>query len=287
MSSIKFQHVFVALMLLSLVSAFAIPPKYTTRLQPQVQGLFAPVARPARAVAGWTQQRLFPDKSNDQRAAADVRDENESLRGEVARLERLVGLLEERKAERERLGPVGERCRRIAVVGSDAGTRQSLALRGSTLDGVRDGMEVLYAYGIVGKVERAGVAGAQVRLVTDMASKQLGRFGTFGKRADGGMEFVPLATPPVLVEGRGDGTMIVRSLTLEDVRRAGLRADHSYWVVLEDRDDWSDDVQGLRLGGVTNIAPRRDAPLHADIRVEPAANLSRLREVMIVTRAEK
>ena len=282
MSRIKFQHVFVGLMFLSLLSAFAIPPKYTTKVQPQVQGLFAPVARPTRAVAGWAQERLFPEKSTDQRAAEDVRDENDSLRKEVAYLQRQLDLLQERSAERDRLGPIGARCDRFHVVGSDGGTRESLSIQGSTLEGLREGKEVLYPDGVVGKVERAGVGGAQVRLITDPASKLIGSFGTFRRNSSGQTEYVPIAVRPAVVEGAGENTMLVRSLTLDEVRAAGLEVGN--WVALGDDPEWPEELQGQRLGKIAKIAPRRDAPLFAEIRVEPAKNLTRLRDVMVVVR---
>jgi cell shape-determining protein MreC len=40
----------------------------------------------------------------------------------------------------------------------------------------------------------------------------------------------------------------------------------------------------LPLGRVTAITPRPDAPLYAQIRVEPQVNLLRLREVMVVVK---
>src|SRR5687767_10424833 len=119
MSKIRFQHVFAGLLVLSAISAFAIPPQYssyTNRVQPQVQGLFAPVARPSRAAAAWTRERLFPEKTAGQIAAEDVREENAALRARVAHLESQVALLAQRKAELEKLGPVGELCTSVAVV---------------------------------------------------------------------------------------------------------------------------------------------------------------------------
>jgi len=50
MSWVRFNHVFAALLILSALSAFVIPERYTTKAQPQLQGLFYPVAKPARAI---------------------------------------------------------------------------------------------------------------------------------------------------------------------------------------------------------------------------------------------
>jgi hypothetical protein len=288
MSKVRFNHVFVALMLLSVAAAFIIPPKYTTAAQPQLQALFAPVSRPARAAAGWADVRLFPPKSHDDRSATDVKAENAALRARIAQLETTVDILAQRKAQREKLGPVGEFTDTFKVAGNDSATRDSLAVQGSSLEGLRAGMHVLYPDGVVGTIQpgRAGMAGAQVRLVTDIGFRVLGQFGSFRKGGDGTADkpgFVPSGTPAVLVEGMGQGAMVVRQLTMEQVAEAGLKAGRDQWVVLADT-DWPDNLRGLQLGYVARIDPRRDAPLFAEIRIEPEKDLLKLREVMVVTK---
>ena len=75
--------------------------------------------------------------------------------------------------------------------------------------------------------------------------------------------------------------MIVRGLTMEDIRKAEVAIND--WVILSEP-DWPLDLQGQPLGKVVKIIPRPDAPLFAQIRIEPQQNLSRLREVMVVTK---
>ncbi len=86
MSQSRFQHVFVALMALSALSAFALPAKLTGRSFPQVSMLFAPVARPAGAIAGYFFHRLGGDRSEDSRDLQTIRTENQDLKSQVVTL---------------------------------------------------------------------------------------------------------------------------------------------------------------------------------------------------------
>src|SRR4026208_300524 len=101
MSGIKFNHVFAALLVLSALSAFVIPQRYTARAQPQVQSLFQPVARPVRSVAGWINERLIKPPARDARDKQTIIDENEELKQETARLTHIL-------TEVKRLGEEGE-----------------------------------------------------------------------------------------------------------------------------------------------------------------------------------
>lgn len=284
MSSIKFKHVFAALMILSALSAFVIPARFTARAQPQVQGLFLPVAKPVRSMAGWVHERLARPQQIDARDARVLAEENDAIRQELAALSQALEEMRRRDAERSKLGPIRDDCTPVAVVGPDTSAgREGLLLRGSTLEGLKPGQHVLFAGGIVGTVDRAGLAGAEVRLVTDPGFRVGAYFGRFEKdESDGSIHFRRLDTPPALIEGVGDGAMrCATALTIADIESAGLRAGD--WVVVEEH-DWDARVQRRRLGKVVYIAPRRASPLYADIRIEPTANLSRLREVMVLTK---
>jgi cell shape-determining protein MreC len=281
MSRLRFQHVFVGLMALSALSAFAIPRPYTNRFYPQLAMLFAPAARPAGAIGGFIFHRLGGDRPDDPRDVGALRLENQELKATVQMLSEQLEELAQRNAEREKLGSVRELCTPIEVVGADSGTRESLSLRGSTLEGIAEGMYVLYSGGVVGQIERAGIAGAQVRLITDQDFRVRGNFGEFRRRADNQIEFAKLNAPAGLVEGAGQGTMVVRSLTMEQVRAGHVKPND--WVILAEP-DWPLNLQGQPLGKVTKISPRPDAPLFAQISIEPQSNLSTLREVMVVTK---
>ena len=62
------------------------------------------------------------------------------------------------------------------MIGSDTGTRSSLAIQGSSLQGLRENMVALYSGGIVGRVQRAGVGGTRVQLITDLNFRVLAVF---------------------------------------------------------------------------------------------------------------
>jgi len=281
MSQLRFQHVFVGLMAISALSAFALPARLTGRSHPQISMLFAPVAIPSAKIAGFFFRRLGGEQVQDSRDLETIRSENRQLKSDAISLQEQLNELMQRNAEREKLGLVRNLCTPVAVVGADSGTRESLSLRSSTLEGITEGLFVLYPGGVVGQVEQAGVAGAQVRLVTDPGSRLRGSFGKFQRRADNQIEFRKLNAPTALVEGAGDGAMIVRGLPMEDVRSAQIAPND--WVILNEP-DWPLNLQGQPLGKVVKISPRPDAPLYAQIRIEPQENLSRLREVMVVTK---
>src|SRR5687768_7683606 len=143
MSAIKFNHVFAALLILSALSAFVIPTRYTAKAQPQVQSLFYPVAKPVRSVAGWVHDRLARPPAKDSRTVQALVDENDALRQELAATARELGELRQRDAEMAQLGPIRDSCTQFPVVGTDPGGREGLLLRGSTMEGLREKQCVL------------------------------------------------------------------------------------------------------------------------------------------------
>ncbi|MGH7214582.1 MAG: rod shape-determining protein MreC [Tepidisphaeraceae bacterium] len=289
MSRLRFKHIFVALLVLALLSAFVLPARYTTPARATAQGLFAPVAKPANALARSLHTRFVGDKRVDDanpagppRPAQDVLAENERLRVALANLTSQLDGLKRLNADREMLGDVRPLCKPVAVVGSDSGPRESLVLMASSLEGLRPDMPALHPGGVAGRVERAGVGGAQVRLITDRGFRVTGSFGRFVKKDDGTMEFARTALPPVLVEGVGDGVMLARLLNQRDVQAAGVAVND--WVVLDDPTDWPPALQGYKLGRVTELGRRPDNALFAQIRIEPGQDLIKLREVMVMVR---
>ena len=255
-------------MALSFLSAFIIPQKYSDRVR-NIQGLFAPVSRPAAAIGSWFRGRTA--SPNDPRPDADIRAENDILKVKIASLEAQLEAINRKSDERESVGPVGKYSVAVPVVGADSGTRQSLSIEATSRSPVREGMPVVYPGGFVGRVTRVGAGGAQVRLVTDLGFKVLGYF-----RRD-----QPLRTrTPPLIQGAGKGMMVVRNLDLKEARELLHEGD---WAMLDDG-DFPQVVTGERLGRIVSIKPRSDAPLMAEIRLEPMRNLLELREVMVVVK---
>lgn len=278
-------------MALSALVAFAVPPKYAAKFQPQVQRLFAPVSWPVSAMASAVSNRVAPPLSDDRRAGGDVKAENQRLRAQVASLETQVDELNRRDAELSKLGAARAYCSLFDVIGGDSGPRDSLAIAGSTLQGLKDEQYVLYPGGLVGQVQRAGVGGAQVRLATDPGFRIRIRFARYNSSTDPAFE--PLATPAVVAEGMGDGTLAIRGLALSAVGydakghpagKAGesLSAVTDYALLFDT--DCPRVLQGQMIGRVVSITARTDARLFADIRIRPNEALSKLREVMVMTR---
>jgi cell shape-determining protein MreC len=175
-----------------------------------------------------------------------------------------------------RYGDIRALCTPYAVIGTDTGARSTLAIQGSSLEGLRDGMVALYPDGIVGRVQRAGVAGARVQLVTDLGFRVRVGFARFE-----GAKFFRVGKTQTLAEGSGRGAMLIKGLTRENVKEVTIGVGD--WVILNEP-EYPPYLQGRVLGRVTAIAPRPDAPLWDQIVVEPPQNLMRLTEVMIVTK---
>jgi cell shape-determining protein MreC len=281
-------------MSLAAASAFLIPPSYTARVTPRLEWLFAPVARPAGAIAGWAHGRSS-ELPADARPERKIVAENDELRQQNVYLRQRVEDLERVNADRAQLGDLRTLCTPVPVIGGDPGTRESLAVEASSLGGLRDGMYVIYPGGIVGTL-RSGVAGGQVELITNPGKRVYAYFSgkrdgpaAKGQAADGKDDrpanaagFVRLNKERVLVEGAGKGHMVVRLAKVSDVNRKwGLQKGD--WVVLDD-DEWPLRLHGVRIGWVADIVSSRDNPLFCEIRITPAADLMKLREVMVLTK---
>src|SRR5947207_9871948 len=79
MSYVKFNHVFGLLLLISALSAFVIPEKYSRKPLPGIQGVFAPVSIPVRRVGAWAHDRLAPRDLAGTRTLQGLAAENERL----------------------------------------------------------------------------------------------------------------------------------------------------------------------------------------------------------------
>jgi hypothetical protein len=283
MSALKFNHVFCSLLGLCILTAFVINPKYTDRVR-NVQGLFAPVALPTRALASRLHARFArDDDESDRRAAAELREENTRLRAALFNVTGRLDEINRINADRGAVGKVRELCTPVRVIGTDGGSGEGLAL--PALESLAAGMPVLYGAGLAGRIQRGGAAGAQVQLVTDRGFRATARFVCLVKQPDGSFHAVSRHASPALAQGggrdpaTGKGCILVTSFPLNDAQQV-QEGDE---LVLDDP-DWPPSVQWRSLGRVVGKSPRRDAPLFAEIRVQPARNLKELREVMVLTK---
>jgi len=286
MSFLKFNHVFGALMLLSLASAFFIPQNISGRARAQVQNIFAPIARPVRLLAGAVHDKFAGEKSVDlaspdhPRDLEQVRRENDQLRQQNASLSRQLENLKELNADRSQLGELRKFCTPFEIFGGDAGQRQSLLLKASSFDGLKAEMPVICPAGLVGRLNIPGAGGASVRLVTDPASRfqaALARFVQNGDRT----EFQMLQVQPFVLQGAGRNRMRAGLVNMTELKKAGAREGD--WVVLQDP-DFPPLLSGARVGRVIQIAPQHEGPGYAEILVEPVVDLMKLNDVMVMNK---
>jgi cell shape-determining protein MreC len=221
----------------------------------------------------------------DDRAVADVKEENVQLRQLVSGFKAQLDELQRINADRNAVGDIRRLCTPVPVVGNDAGTRDSLLIRSGTMETVRSGMPVLYARGVVGRVERSGIAGAQVQLITDKDFRAAAQIRRYVKTPDGKISYIQVGQTPPLLQGIGKGKMAIRNMQIkETTQEIENPIQVGDVVVLDDVDvDW-DLARGQHLGTIEKIQLISNAPLMADITVRPVLNLEALREVMVLNR---
>ncbi len=291
MSFVRFNHVFAMLMVLSVVSAFVLSPQTTDGLRAQMQGVFAPISIPTRNLAAGLMHRIITDKPIDDgagkgetRSMETVLLENQQFRAMVSNLSRQLRELQELNQDRQRVGIVRPYCTPVVVAGADTGARRSLTLQAPPSGELKVGMAVLYPGGLAGRIDRSGVAGAQVKLLNDASSRVEAAFVRYQQRPDGGVEPIPIATPTKpLVVGTGREGMVIRNLAERDVRDTEITVGD--WIVLEDP-EWPLILQGYPIGRITAIGPLRNSPGFSEIQVQPMGRLMSLREVMVMNRTE-
>jgi cell shape-determining protein MreC len=289
MTGLRFNHVFGLLLLFCAVSAFFLT-KFLDPARAQVQGIYAPVERPALAVAQWIgdrfSRRRTPDSASPDapRPDAEIRQENLDLRQTLVRLTTELQKLEQTQAEYEELGSLGKLCTRYPVSAGDSGTSESLVIGGGNLSGLKANMPAVYPGGIAGLLQTPGLTGTRVRLLTDRGFKSVtGVFLRFEKTADGHTRAVPVTTDARLVSGEGNNSLLIDSVPLDEAKAVHV----GDWFIVEDSDPWFKAVQGQLVGRV-NVSPAvsRRSPGFAEVRLEPAAHLMQLRELMIVDKTK-
>lgn len=282
---LTFNKIYLALLLVAVVSVLGNPKPFTDRGRAQLQRLFAPVSYPVRLAAGAAFRRLNPSPPDVEsptgapRTYQDVVNENRELRLEIAHLTEQLHRLEQINADREALGSLRDLCRPMRVVGSDTGLRKSISLQGD-VNGIKTGMAVLCPNGLAGKVDRVGWSGgAQAQLVTDGAFRVLARFGRLEHSGDQAT-FRVLSEKAVLLEGDGKQGMIARSVAAKDVESSGIRAGD--WAMIAD-DDYPTIVQGYRIGQVSGVKPSK-TPQFVDVTISLLQDPLKLREAMVLVR---
>lgn len=200
-----------------------------------------------------------------------VRQENRALKQEIERL----------RIEQVRLNEDAEQARRLQallgfkeqfisrtlpaqVIGSSGSEQsRSIYIDKGTRDGVRPDMAVITAEGVVGKILRVFKSTSQVLLVNDQTS---GVGAILEKsRLQGVLRGTPL------------GEVVLEKVMSDEAVQPGER------VVTSGGDQIF--PKGLAVGTVTKVSPGSE--LFLNIRVKPAADLSRLEEVLVITQQQE
>jgi hypothetical protein len=139
---------------------------------------------------------------------------------------------------------------------------------------------------LVGRIYGGGIAGAEVRLITDKGMGFTVKIGKYVRNADGttSLKFVEHLTP--LVQGMGHGQMEIRN-TLSVAQAAEAHLEAGDIVLLDDREKWPAGVQGFKVGRIVSIKKQANAPLVADVLIEPEVDLLHLSSVLVLRGGEK
>src|SRR5579863_2821022 len=200
-----------------------------------------------------------------------VRQENRDLKQRIQQLEIEQTRLSEDAAQAHRLQALLgfkeqfiSRTLAAQVIGSSGSAQsRSVYIDKGAQDGIKTDMAVITADGIVGKVLRVFGSSSQVLLINDQTS------GVGAILEKSRLQGVLRGTPP--------GDVILEKVMSDETVQAGEKILTS----------GGDQIfpKGLPVGTVTTVLPGQE--LFLNIRVKPAANLSRLEEVLVITQEEE
>jgi hypothetical protein len=289
MSQLRFNHVAVALMALSFVSAFLAPPRFTNPARIELSGIFSPISRPVRGISTLIYDRFHHEAVVDDASPQSPRqeqtllEENRQLNLQLAALAVKFDNLSKLNADRNLVGDILPLCEPASVTGSDSSTaRESLLISASSGTGLKTGRPVLCVDGLMGRIVSAGLDSAQVRLITDPGFVIMCRIEQYRADDTGTMTLVPIKDLHVLLQGIGKNEMVVRSnLPTETVKKLQIQIDD--YVQLDDP-EWPPNLQGRCVGKIIDIGPQHKTPLMSDIHVQPLVKLMQQREVMIMVK---
>ena len=200
-----------------------------------------------------------------------VRQENRDLKLQIERL----------RIEQVRLNEDAEQARRLQallgfkeqfisktlaaqVIGSSGSEQsRSIYIDKGTHDGIKPDMPVITAEGVVGKVLRTFKSTSQVLLINDQTS--------------GVGAILEKSRLQGVVRGTALGEVVLEKVMSDETVQSGDRVLTS----------GGDQIfpKGLAVGTVTKVSPGSE--LFLNIRVRPAADLSRLEEVLVITQQQE
>lgn len=170
--------------------------------------------------------------------------------GQARRLQRLLGFKEQfiaRTVAAQVIGSSGSDMSRVVYIDKGAG------------DGIKQDMAVITADGVVGKILRVFPASSQVLLINDSSS--------------GVGAILEKSRLQGVIKGTPSGELVLEKMMSDERVEPGDRLLTS----------GGDQIfpKGLPIGTVKSVSPGRDVFL--DVKVKPAAQISRLEEVLVIT----
>jgi rod shape-determining protein MreC len=199
-----------------------------------------------------------------------VRQENRELKFEIERLRlEQVRLSDDAQQARRLQALLGFKETYIAktvaaqVIGSSGSEQsRSIYIDKGTSAGVDKDMAVITADGLVGRVLRAFGSSAQVLLINDQSS--------------GVGVILDKSRLQGVIKGTASGEVVVEKVMTDEQVTPGER------IVTSGGDQIF--PKGITVGTVMKVTPGAD--LFLNIRVKPSANLSRLEEILVITKKE-
>lgn len=227
-------------------------------------GVFSPLMGPAAGVSGF-----FADVWNGYVNLVDVRRENLRMMEQIRELNARVVTAQEAVQENRRLKRLLETKESIeppslmaSVVGEDlSGWFRTLVIDRGSSSGLKEGMAVVAADGVVGQLVKVSAGSARVLALTDHSS---GIAATIQRsRARG------------VVKGRGEGLCSLEFTTREEDVKVGdqVVASGVGGVFLK----------GTPVGEVTMVK-RGEYGVFQTITIRPAVNTAHLEEVLVILR---
>lgn len=286
MAAIKFNHVFWLLMVGGVASSLALKPTTADALRAPIALLFAPVSEPVTKGSLWLNERIDSGKKPTvpgTRTFDELDAENATLRNQLASLSAQLDELKQLNTDRAMMGDVRNRAVPARVLGADAGIKQMLHIAAPTDAPLSEGMPVISARGLVGRLTGGIKGGARVLLTTDRESKVQCAFVRFVRDPNTGrLVAQDLPSPAPLVTGTGtasDSPLRILNLSMKNVQESGVKQGDA--VVVNDP-DYPVHLRGFTVATVTEIRQSKSNPLFAEILLDPPSDFRRLKEVMIV-----
>jgi cell shape-determining protein MreC len=285
----RFNHALLFMMGVAALGAFVLPPGAGNAFR-KLDVLLWPVSSPVRRVAARfvapaekAQQRTPSAQRSSGESDEKLRDEIETLKFRVLRLTTENAELNKQLKAIAKIGLSADELVPATVFSGDPGNQQVLSVHPRSTEGLTSRMPVITPEKyLAGRLEIVGIGAARVRLITDRGSAVAAEFKRY-KRFDG--DFEPMPQAPKVVQGTGDGGMVVRGMKSEEVSPPDDK-QHALavgdWLVVSDR-DLPPSVQGYKLGEIEAFQTAKNA-LFYNVIVRPETDLMKLREVMIVVK---